>query len=558
MTTATKRKPTKPSKPIENVDMEELEGIVEEAKAWLSEEQHRKLKAAVETLAYLTDEIADNKTTIRHLRKLLFGSTTEKTEDVLTDQPEESTPAATDGDDDAAAEEGTDGKPQKDPGKKKRKGHGRNGAEKYTGAETVEVPHESLKPGDACPVLNCDGRVYRLADPKSLVRIVGQLPVHGRVIKLERLRCGLCLTVFTAKPPEGVGKEKYDATAVSMMVILRYGNGLPLTRLEALQQSLGIPLPASTQWDVVNGASDIFLPVYKELIRQAAQGDVLHNDDTTMKILELLELDRERRERGDPPDRTGMFTSGIVSISTDIRIALFFTGRDHAGENLAKVLAERAAELAPAIQMCDALSRNVPKEFETIVCNCMAHARRGYVDVVEAFPQECRFVLETLRKVFHNDAIAQKRGMSAQKRLEFHRAESKRPMAELRLWTWRQFKDRLVEPNSGLGKAILYMRKHWRKLTRFLFVAGAPLQNNICERMLKRAICHRKNSLFYKTQNGARVGDIYMSIIATCHLADANPFDYLTQIQRHAAKVAEDPAKWMPWNYRDALEPAPG
>jgi transposase len=549
---------TAKTKKIEKVDVEELERILEQAKASLSEEEHRKLKAAVETLAYLTGEIQDKRTTIRQLRKLLFGSTSEKTSKVL---PEESDEGATDSDGkEDSAEAAGDGNSANQNGtaKKKRKGHGRNGAEKYVGAETIEIPHESLKGGDDCPAEGCKGKVYRLADPGVLVRIVGQAPLYAKVYKLEKLRCGLCLTIYTATPPDGVKEEKYDVTAVAMMAILRYGSGLPLKRLERLQESLGIPLPTSTQWDVAKEAVSVFAPAYAELIRQAAQGYVVHNDDTSMKILELMKEDQERRERGETPERTGIFTSGIVSVRDGIKIALFFTGREHAGENLSKVLTQRAAELAPVIQMSDALSRNVSKEFATILCNCLCHARRGYVDVVEDFPQECEFVLKTLRVVFKNDAIAQKEGLSAQERLEFHRKESKRPMAELRLWMWKQFRDRLVEPNSGLGQAIAYMRKHWRKLTRFLFVAGAPIDNNLVERSLKRAILHRRNSLFYKTENGARVGDLYMSLIATCQLAGANPFDYLSELQRHAAEVAKDPAKWMPWNYRQALESAPG
>jgi len=103
------------------------------------------------------------------------------------------------------------------------------------------------------------------------------------------------------------------------------------------------------------------------------------------------------------------------------------------------------------------------------------------------------------------------------------------------LWAWcnRQFEERLVEPNSGLGEAIAYLLKHWDKLTLFLRKAGAPLDNNICERALKRAILHRKNALFYKTCNGAHVGDIFMSLIHTCQFCGADPFDYLTELQRH-------------------------
>src|SRR5262245_56961193 len=108
-------------------------------------------------------------------------------------------------------------------------------------------------------------------------------------------------------------------------------------------------------------------------------------------------------------------------------------------------------------------------------------------------------------------------------------------------------------PNSALGGAIGYMLKHWEKLTLFLRQAGAPLDNNLCERALKKAILHRKNALFYKTENGARVGDLFMSLIYTCQLNQANPFDYLTQLQRHTDQLVAGPQFWMPWNYREAL-----
>ena len=123
-------------------------------------------------------------------------------------------------------------------------------------------------------------------------------------------------------------------------------------------------------------------------------------------------------------------------------------------------------------------------------------------------------------------------------------------MDELHKWLKRQIDERLVEPNSGLGQAISYMLKHWPKLTLFLRKAGAPLDNNVCERALKKAILHRKNSYFFKTQNGARVADLYMSLIYTCELSGVNAFDYLTELERHGDQLAVHPEQWMPWNYR--------
>ena len=114
--------------------------------------------------------------------------------------------------------------------------------------------------------------------------------------------------------------------------------------------------------------------------------------------------------------------------------------------------------------------------------------------------------------------------------------------------------EKKVEPNSSLGDAIGYMLKHWDKLTLFLRVAGAPLDNNIVERALKRSIMHRKNSLFYRSEAGARVGDIFMTLIYSAELGGADPFDYLVCLLRHAAKAAESPGDWMPWNYRSTVD----
>jgi hypothetical protein len=364
-----------------------------------------------------------------------------------------------------------------------------------------------------------------------------------------------------------VGAEKYDATAASMIGLLKYGTGMPFHRLAKLEQSLGIPLPAATQWEVVQQAEPALAPAYAELVCQAAQGEVLHNDDTTMQILELASETRQETEAEEAAlegERTGIFTSGIVSIGAGRRIALFMTGHKHAGENLEAVLQHRAAELAAPIQMCDALSRNTTGAFATIVAHCIAHARRRYVEVAGHFPDECRFVLETLREVYRTDAQARAAGLTAAARLARHQIESGPRMKELEDWMKAQIDEHRVEPNSGLGEAITYMRKHWNALTLFLRVPGAPLDNNACERALKKAILHRKNALFYKTRNGARVGDLFMSLIYTAELCAVNPFDYLVALQQHADAVADAPARWMPWNYAEALaeitaaEPATG
>jgi transposase len=525
-----------------DLQMSELEAILARSKTEpLSEQDCQQLRSVLQTLLFLTRELEKNRVSVQRLKQLLFGATTEKTRQVLQK-------ALAEVGADSAAHEDDTATPQ--PPAEKAPCHGRHGAQSYAGAETVRVPHPSLQGGDNCP--HCKkGKVYEMTEPGRLVRIRGQAPLGATVYELQKLRCNLCGEIFPAPAPPEVGWHKYDAESAAMMALLKYGSGVPFNRLERLQGSLGIPLPAATQWEIVRDSAEAIAPVLEALIRQAAQGRLLHNDDTTMKILGLGPPDEGEQTAA---ERQGVYTSGIVSVGEDHRIALFFTGHHHAGENLAAVLRQRACELALPIQMCDALSRNLPENLEVILAHCLAHGRRRFVEVAMNFPQECRYVLEILKEVYAHDAEAQRRSFSDPQRLQWHQTHSGPPMAALAHWLTEQIEQHRVEPNSGLGEAIAYMRKHWEALTLFLRQPGAPLDNNLCERALKKAILHRKNAYFYKTPNGARVGDLFMSLIHTCELNRVNPFDYLTELHKHTGELSSDPDRWMPWNYQNSLK----
>ena len=545
-----KRRPHSPIgvPPIE-VNLEELAGVLERAKGALSAEDHAKLTRAMAALASTTQIVAEliaqlqgKKTSLERLRRRLFGSPTEKTDEVLG---ETRAGAGTQDGPVSASAEGA-------AARKKVPGHGRAAASAYSGAEHIHVPHAELSRGDACP--GCPhGKVYPLEPPAVLVRITGMAPLGARVYACDRLRCNLCGEVYTAAAPPGVGNEKYDASATAMVGMLRYGTGLPFNRIEQLQKAMRVPLPAATQWDLVRSALPQLLPAHEQMIDQAAQGAVVHNDDTCMKLLELTAEQRAAALGEDAEGRTGVFTSGIVSIGEGRKIALFFTGARHAGENLAEVLKRRTENLPIPIQMCDGSSSNTAGDFETLLSKCNAHGRRKFVELAELFPEQVRFVLETLREVYKTDAAARTGGLSPAERLALHQRESAPRMAALKEWMDRQLTERLIEPNSRLGEAIRYLQNHWEGLTLFLRVEGVPLTNNITERALKRAIVHRKNSLFYKTLNGAKAGDVFMSLIYTAELAGVNPFEYLIALLRHRLDLAERPSEWMPWNFHSRL-----
>ena len=439
---------------------------------------------------------------------------------------------------------------------KKREGHGRIGAAQYVPVRRDTIVHDRLHPGDTCP--GCaHGRLYDLHQPSCIMRIIGQAPLAAIMWDCQRLRCGGCGHVFTAAAPAEARRPKYDETAVATMGMLRYGNGMPLNRLARLQRQLDCPVPASTQWEVVRDRVETLEPVFDELRRRAAVGRVLHNDDTTTRILALMGKRREDLLAANAlpdPDRTGLFTTATVSITKAGPIALFATGRKHAGENLTELLALRDPAASPPIHMCDGLDRNRPRGHTVLEGNCLAHGRRHVVDEVANFPTECRYVLEALGKVFKHDDDCRQQGLSGDERLAYHKQNSSPVMAELEQWIQAEFDSHRIEPNSGFGRALQYLQKRWPQLTLFLRVAGAPIDNNICERVLKMAIRHRNNSLFYRTEYGAYVGDVYMTIISTTVLHHGNPFDYLVALLRHEAEVAADPGAWLPWTYRATLE----
>ena len=520
---------------IVSLSSAQVEELLVKLAPLLPEETYRLLEKVLRTLQWLMGAIEAKNTTIGRLARMIFGAKTEKTSQLFPQ------PAPT----------GSQGASVAAP-PPKRQGHGRTAAAGYTGAKRVQVPHPQLHPGDPCP--DCKiGKLYLLKRPAQIVRITAQSLFAATRFELERLRCKLCGKTFTAPAPPEAGLEKYDPNVGSMLGYLRFGGGVPHYRLDRIQTDLGVRLPASTQWELMAKAGPALEPVQEALITLAAQGHLIHNDDTPMRVQSLAkETGAATEEKG----RTGIFTTSLLAEVEGHRIALFVTGHQHAGENLDQLLARRAQEAAPPIQMCDALSRNPPKEFKTILAHCLAHGRRRFVDIALDFPAECQHVLESLGEVYKYDAQAKEQNLAPEARLRFHQEHSQKVMDELHQWMGQQLEQKRVEPNSGLGQAINYLLKHWTALTLFLRQAGAPLDNNICERALKMAILHRKNSLGYKTQNGARLGDLFMSLIHTCRLCAGNPLDYLNALQRHAKEAREHPTRWFPWNYRQAL-PAP-
>lgn len=556
--------------PVVTLDVADLEALLVRIAPQIAKADHERVTALVGTLIEVTRLVRHQGTSIARLRRLLGQTSCEKTAKVLganenaaaTSTPEPGTPTDAPCDPEGgeppsgsnATEAANDRGEAPKNRAKRRKGHGRIPASAYAG-ETIDVPHTKLHKGQECPAC-AHGTLYERGEPSCCVRVFGQAPLVALRWACETLRCSGCGHVFTAPLPEEAKGPKYSESAASMMTVLRYGMGMPLHRLEVMQRFLRVPVPASTQWHVALEHLPDVLPVYDVLVALAANAPLVQSDDTYVRILELMGKRRDKLVTSNAlelPDRTGLFTTGIVAQIDTGPIALFASGRAHAGENLADLLDLRDSALAPPIHMSDGLDRNRPDAHEVQRSNCLAHGRRHVVDEVNHHPELCAHLLTEIQKVFAKEKACRREGLVGDARLAYHQRESGPVMAKLHAWIEGLFADKRVEPNSGLGGALRYLLTRWEPLTLFLRVADTPIDNNLTERSLKNAIRQRRASLFYRSTHGARVGDIYTALIVTTQLHRGDPFRYLTALFTHAKAVAASPRDWLPWNYDAAL-----
>ncbi len=448
----------------------------------------------------------------------------------------------------------TDNVKEDDVSEQSNKGHGRYSADDYVAAEVHKVSDERYYPGAHCLHVDCKGRLYLWNKPSKVIRLLGQ-PM-ARVVRYDRevYRCGLCLTLFTVPLPKESGKDVYSDSFKAVLAVNHYVFGLPFYRIAKYHEAQGIPLPTSNQFACMETVFNHVLPVYQALQRTAANGELVQYDDTTAKVQSLVLENQALEEKA----RRGIFTTAALSKVGDNEVVLVFTGRSHGGENITALLRKRDTELGSVILMSDALSRNRIKDEsiaeQTQVSYCLTHARRYFFECKDVYPKVCQPVLNWIGQVYRHERHCKTHGYTPEQRLHYHRRHSKPIMKQLRRFLEQCVRKRWAEPNSSAGKAINYMRNHFRELTLFLSVLGAVLDNNDSERLIKIApVMYRKNSQQYRTTYGAMVGDMLMSVLFTAQYAGVDPVDYLQSLLLHKDELQQRANDWLPWHYKDTL-----
>lgn len=530
---------------------EEVEALVNRLdNKCLLESDYNLLTEVLRAMIWLSFSLQEKELSIRRLRSI-FGIKTESAKKLLELTHGKSVEGQgvtnSDSDKDRANDESKEPK-KEEAEKKKRKNHGHRPFSDYTEAKVIDIVHQALKKGDSCP--EClKGRLFQLKSG-TIIRIVGQPWLQVEIHKPEWLRCSLCGKIFTANLPSELNTgSRADHSAKAVVTLLKYRGGVPFYRQGQVQEALGLPISASEIWEMTEDVADDLQPIYSILCKKAAMADLVHNDDTKAKIISRMQELKDNEEA----ERTGTVTTCIVAYlkKASMQIALFFTGWKHAGENLDDLLAERPPDLPTPIQQCDALSRNVPKNQETILSNCLAHLCRKFYELAHIWPKEVLKIIGEFACVFTNDHEAPK---DPQERLKWHQKKSNPIMNGIKKYCSVLIEEKKVEPNSSLGKAIAYLNNHWEAFTLFLRVPGVPLTNNDAERLIKRAVLNRKNAYFFKNETGAKIADILMSLMETCILNKINPYDYLIAVQQYQIDVRKNPQLWLPWVYQDRLK----
>jgi transposase len=531
---------------------EEVDALVDRLNnKCLIESDYPLLTDILRAMVWLNFSLQEKELTIKRLRAI-FGIKTESAKKLLefargnSAKPSNKERSQDKNNTQDSASEGKAKTNESEEGKPRN--HGHRPSSDYTEANIINIAHQTLKKGSICP--EClKGKLFQLK-PGTILHIVGQPWLQVEIYKPERLRCSLCGKIFTADLPRELNTDsRADASAKAIVTLLKYRGGVPFYRQEQVQEILGAPISASEIWQMTEEVADCLHPVYSILCQEAAEADVIHNDDTSAKILSRM---KELKEAEEEPDRTGTVTSCIVAVleNINIKIGLFFTGWKHAGENLDELLDGRSCE-SPPIQQCDALSRNVPKNHNTSLSNCLAHLRRKFYELVDVWPKEVLKIVGNFSSIFKNDHEAPN---DPQERLEWHKIKSGPVMDDIKEYCTSLIKAKKVEPNSSLGKAITYLNNHWEAFTLFLRIPGVPLTNNVAEHLIKRNVLNRKNAYFFRNETGAKIADILMSFMETCVLNQVNPYNYFIAIQQYQTDVRKNPKLWLPWLYENRLK----
>lgn len=509
-------------------------------------------------------------------------TTDEKNQDVDDQEAEQPSEDEKDQDRDVTPEDLEENKKDCANEESTRDEHGRRGYLDFPPDIIASYAIEGLTSGMTCP--GCFEGILRPYRNGVVLQIEETAPLAVTHHLLEKFRCDSCSTIISPDSAGYVEKGfgRYSFGAIAAIAVYRYGYGFPFHRQEEILGFYDLPISDSAMWDHVFSGYHILKSLVDAYWAAASNGNMIRIDDGSARVIKLKkEIEQEllaAKQAGLSEDsvRTGIHSTCVYAETEDGVLRLFDTGRQHCGEKFWEMMESREDNLPALMRMTDCGSTNMeappskvqPAESEAatvklqpapivIFLYCLQHARDRFVQLKKTFPLETKKILRMLAAVYENDKKARDLSLESKERLNFHKEKSKPIMENLKSWCQTQIANRLTEPNSSLGREIIYVLKHYHDITGFLRHEGAPLDNNLCEQTVKAVKRHLKASQAYLTDDGAMVGDCYMSLIESAKLADISPIEYITDCFYYSDILQDNPEKFLPWNYRETMKNLP-
>ena len=441
---------------------------------------------------------------------------------------------------------------------------GRRTSEDLKVSEIMVHFRSDLKEGGPCPNQTCRGRVYIFLQGGKVREVITfnfSAPFYPIVHRMLDLRCNSCFKVFKASFPDelvkdGAPKERYLYPAQAALVLLHFGMGMPMYRLDQFQSLVGERFPESTQFDILEKVANVFRGFTVAAMKAAANGFLFQGDDVGNRVLELVPELKERRSDGQLTYREGVHTSLLISMTPEGNlIPVLKTGINHFGELLDLVFALRSPGLPAPNLVCDGSKVNQTFVAHPIMGGCLQHARDYFIKAGKNFPAEAGVIIDLIKDIFKFDR--QTHDMGAEDRL-IHLQEFGKPILEkIKGMVDDHLESRLFLPKSEFGQAIGYFHSQYERLLIPFTHPGVPIHNNLSEWCTYLVVRYLMNSKFYRSKVGAAIGDTLMMVILISYLANLNPYQFILHGLRHQSEMKKNPEAFFPWNLRGEVEALP-
>jgi transposase len=436
-----------------------------------------------------------------------------------------------------AASTTPDAAPTPAPDARPRRGHGRKPLPALLPRHRIE----HTLPDAECACRTCGRTLVKIGEETS--EQLDYQPASLFVIEHVRFKyaCQACEgnVVTTAMPAQPIDKGRPGPGLLAQVITAKFTDHLPLNRQAEIFARHGVDLSRQTLCDWVGAAADLLVPVYRDLTASVLSSKVVHTDDTPVPVLD--------------PDRRATRDGHLwvyVGDQTPADLVYDYTpNRARAGP--AAFLGEFRGYLqADAYGGYDALYATG----RIVEVACWAHARRYFWDAKSADAARALLALGFIRELYRVEADARERAADGRRALRHERA---RPILE-RFKQWLDEQADVVLPKSPIGEAVIYARKQWPALIRYVDDGDLAIDNNVSERALRKICVGRANWLFCGSDEGGRRAAILYSIVATCKEHGLDPWAYLSDV---LARIPTHPdrrrAELLPRNWKAARSGLP-